>query len=828
MGLLSFLSKKSAVDRSHSTATAEQLRSPIPPGPLSRGTQAAPNGSGAARKPFRIDSAAQIAHNLESAPAPTVPWFADEDGIRPTTAISARRPTTAWSSHTSKLEKRSPSNWRRPPLSFKRPPDHSAARGLLKLEASALESVVTAPPSIAGHRDGSIRSHASAKFKDILDAQSEFKPLDFKSRVRAAGARDYGEDVADRNIQQNSIDLASLKAREAYARPRDLMPPLDSRRASMTDLSRLHQHEDANTQCPMPEPGSIEMGPRTKSLTSSTYMNQFHKDYSSSRFKAAVPSVRGAYNFLQPSQPDSGVERSQSLSSFGSHDATAGPSAQQTGTTSFNPGTDGQKHSDSGPTKLLHTQKLTHSPIFSQLSPSLLTPRSNIPSRSRTLSGETSSAHGYHMNSENTSSDRKLMVPHVSANNHTVGIKTAILANDRNGAPQARDDGELKPSTPRSTIIDASNPVEEDCAPSPTIKTSASSDAHYGSRHFRPRTGSSPFSLKRLAIEETHDSFMDYGASKPGSGRHWSMSSTTPTASDTSSNSFQRPHSRHTANTSVDLGNGYSVRNSSRTSVTSSTCGSGPRSPVAARLNAFNIDDYISSDEDDPSSPRRPRGEGEEELLFRDRGYGVYGSQLPGLFDALNPSPKKDLGRESPLSRRLRTSVSLPSRDFPAEPLRTPLHDALGVMSPRGPRRYIIDTAAHYDDADADDDDIKGNNTKPRYGEQEYKGLASSLEASPLRRGPLRGARQLSVLNKPSHAPSIYKFYGADEVIEEERDMSKIDIATAVRMRKEAKARKRASLALLGVSTRGGSRHRDQTPSVVRDGGQEKAVQTAQ
>jgi len=54
-------------------------------------------------------------------------------------------------------------------------------------------------------------------FKDILDAQSEIKPADFRERVQAAGARDYGEDVAERNMGENGVDLASMHVRAFYA-----------------------------------------------------------------------------------------------------------------------------------------------------------------------------------------------------------------------------------------------------------------------------------------------------------------------------------------------------------------------------------------------------------------------------------------------------------------------------------------------------------------------------------------------------------------------------------------------------------------------------------
>ncbi|UKZ82735.1 hypothetical protein TrVFT333_010531 [Trichoderma virens FT-333] len=47
----------------------------------------------------------------------------------------------------------------------------------------------------------SLPRRRSSAFVDILDAQGEFKPYDFRSRLQASGSREYGEDVADRNIQ---------------------------------------------------------------------------------------------------------------------------------------------------------------------------------------------------------------------------------------------------------------------------------------------------------------------------------------------------------------------------------------------------------------------------------------------------------------------------------------------------------------------------------------------------------------------------------------------------------------------------------------------------
>ncbi|GAB0137118.1 hypothetical protein EsDP_00005400 [Epichloe bromicola] len=53
---------------------------------------------------------------------------------------------------------------------------------------------------------------------DLLDAHGGIRPCDFRSRVQAAGVRDYGEDVAERNLGENGVDVQSAAAREFYER----------------------------------------------------------------------------------------------------------------------------------------------------------------------------------------------------------------------------------------------------------------------------------------------------------------------------------------------------------------------------------------------------------------------------------------------------------------------------------------------------------------------------------------------------------------------------------------------------------------------------------
>ncbi|KAM3560226.1 hypothetical protein ARSEF4850_003763 [Beauveria asiatica] len=58
---------------------------------------------------------------------------------------------------------------------------------------------------------------ASSRYVDLLDAQGQLGSSDFKARLQASGSRDYGEDVAERNIGQNGLLLGSPAVQQFYA-----------------------------------------------------------------------------------------------------------------------------------------------------------------------------------------------------------------------------------------------------------------------------------------------------------------------------------------------------------------------------------------------------------------------------------------------------------------------------------------------------------------------------------------------------------------------------------------------------------------------------------
>ncbi|KAJ4159840.1 uncharacterized protein LMH87_007779 [Akanthomyces muscarius] len=58
---------------------------------------------------------------------------------------------------------------------------------------------------------------AAGRHVDLLDAHGQIGPSDFRARLQASGSRDYGEDVAERNIGQNGLLLGSPAVQNFYA-----------------------------------------------------------------------------------------------------------------------------------------------------------------------------------------------------------------------------------------------------------------------------------------------------------------------------------------------------------------------------------------------------------------------------------------------------------------------------------------------------------------------------------------------------------------------------------------------------------------------------------
>lgn len=78
-----------------------------------------------------------------------------------------------------------------------------------------VSSLTSSNPSM-GVKARSISFSRATGHIDLLDAQGGIRPCDFRTRIQAAGARDYGEDVAERNMGENGVDVRSAAARRFY------------------------------------------------------------------------------------------------------------------------------------------------------------------------------------------------------------------------------------------------------------------------------------------------------------------------------------------------------------------------------------------------------------------------------------------------------------------------------------------------------------------------------------------------------------------------------------------------------------------------------------
>lgn len=134
---------------------------------------------------------------------------------------------------------------------------------------------------------------------------------------------------------------------------------------------------------------------------------------------------------------------------------------------------------------------------------------------------------------------------------------------------------------------------------------------------------------------QTFSSDLDEELHSRPSSRHDLSDSTAE--SNVKSMSSGGPRSRHTASTSLDsTRHALSTRKSQDSSVSASYCRNGTSSgwsPITTRSTEFNIDDYVSSDDESITPSKKEScgtAEGEEDLLFKE-GYGATGVALPGL-----------------------------------------------------------------------------------------------------------------------------------------------------------------------------------------------------
>lgn len=166
---------------------------------------------------FRQTQVSLGSHNIDpAAPAPTIPLHgagsirsnadvAPYEGINPAPAPASKRRNS----------------FRTPPLSFRKTRDQPSLSSRSETPEFALYGAgftQVFPPAhqATSHRRNSSLFSDVGKSVDVLDAHSEISRADFRTRVQAAGAKDFGEDVADRNLSHTTYDLDSSQVQAFY------------------------------------------------------------------------------------------------------------------------------------------------------------------------------------------------------------------------------------------------------------------------------------------------------------------------------------------------------------------------------------------------------------------------------------------------------------------------------------------------------------------------------------------------------------------------------------------------------------------------------------
>ncbi|KAK4217857.1 hypothetical protein QBC37DRAFT_259734, partial [Rhypophila decipiens] len=692
MGFFSFLSRKSHREKSGNPLKSQNYKSTsLGALPVHGPYPAAGNGPSVLEsltrpRPETGRTQTSLATDGEEpapAPAPAVPRFREELVERPSTAPNGNgsSPGPSWNNYSNKLKK-GPSRGA-PPVSFRMFKRTSVAQdsrpGSRGTDKASSASQQQATPSHAGSRSraSSLRSENGRGFKDVLDAQSEIRPADFRTRVKAAGARDYGEDVADRNLALNGFNLEAPQVQASYGQS-----------SSVPALSRLSRSEDPLRQLER-RPSLYGTGVRAQSLTSTTQFPLLSRSGGSQATLRSPDRHERASAFARDSTTcpvyESPRERrpSHSVDTFIPAPQTSSGRARSMDRTvrfypfekrngSPRPTTAAEKSIDtrrgSSPRPNTSAPVLLNQPWVTKqgpMRPSMVPRDSVLLARQRAdqktspdhandeanFSGGTSfkTERSYPLRSPSTYPSASVIEsPRKRHSLHTLQPSVSSPVASREGPATITPSLFLAPTRKQQSLTCPPTSSKRD-KPDETgfILPSIPVQDVFPKASLMDRLIPSPSSVAPFTSPETSVPSQQQTTDNARSLRASSVSSATATVSDTSSNPFQRPHSRHTVNTSVDL-SAQSPKAGSRASLhtpppppvidaTTSALATDLDTTIVSSpdSNDFNIDDYVSSDDDSIAGSRHPLGDGEEDLLFNDSGYGAGGMQLPGLFDSL-------------------------------------------------------------------------------------------------------------------------------------------------------------------------------------------------
>ncbi|KAK7927213.1 hypothetical protein PG985_004211 [Apiospora marii] len=794
MGLFSFLSRKASQDqRDLALLKAQPYNATVAALPPIRGAYpVAGNG------PNILESLQKTQRSfvkggepfVESfAPSPIVPRIRDEDGERPRTAPSresrGRLDSFRGLSGSFRIEPSArtlESPVQGPPY---RLPSKSPEEDRPKLppKESSKELIFTKPPPVFHERSASIRSGDSGMtrgFVDLLDAQSTINPINFHQRVQAAGGKIYGEDVADRNIRENGFNLDSPAIRAFYGEPSRTAPLPPSSDTNGSDMG-------ADMRSRAKKRHSIGATLRTRSLTSSKTNTASFPERTSSVIPSIPPEYRSSKTKKKEESNKTKASRRKSMPGYV---ISSSPDTRSRSSSAASKQYTRDQDEDSFPLALQDRGKhMASVPVADEKS--IKSYGSNRRSvlvknhRDSFVLSETNSDEadfGVARRSPLQRNPPDILHP---------GPRSPILEPGRSKCDLGSTSDLHDTTSHASAQLQA---MRSPCL-DPYHRHHSSNDSYslHGKDRTRSLASSSGRGARRLDIEESIPE-------RTSSIRHCSMDSTTATLSSLSSNPF-RPHSRHTANTSVDLMPYAKGANSSRETFGSAayhTASENYSQPSIAALSPltpqfgfnhnteprpnFNIDDELSSDDDD-FSPRQPRGEGEEDLIFNPSGYGFASGELPGLPNPLDLAAGLEKPRPTISSKNSKYSLrghqafgaTIPDYDsdflsLPTSPIATSWAESKGHNS-----RFQTPTYDHTDLNDGNDN-VYGSDDEDTEDELSFD--------IPFSRG-----------NTPNRQPPrATRWTGSPSgVIEEEEDLNRMVHETAAKLRREVKRANRLS-----------------------------------
>ncbi|KAI0970648.1 hypothetical protein F4678DRAFT_114659 [Xylaria arbuscula] len=663
MGLLNFLSKKSYPDLKTSAYDATVASSP----PI-RGTYPVPGNGSKILEEFQRShpNLANISRNNSPASSPLVPRLRGPGVERPRTA-----PSTQFADSTNPLGLQSQPAPIVPPQPKKKyGPYKLPPRVVTNFGDSSLQPKPAPSPGLVSIYSDSVRSSENGKprgYVDLLDAQSMIKPSDFYGRLQATGAKNYGEDVADRNRGEKSSDLDTTRVQNVHSN--DGAGGWNAVISKDIDDDSEGDFDDDKPRRSLKSRHSISSGLRPQKAASHT-PDAFPKRTSSRFPQQNAKEVTKTMTRTESARSERAARR-KSMPSFVASASGETPRSSSAGRKGrdreheFFPdhlrnharSATAYEREYSKPNISSKRQSLTPSQVghqSSQKSNDLDKPLPALPPSSRNHSRRRATSHNNAVVESRLLAKRQSLQGISSTGRGEVYEDTYQQKKSLQAPQPSRDRNSTRRQLGSTTDLQdsfysspAQQPDRKSQITSPPSKHTDNQGHSNQPNHFRKQ---SIISLSGQSIAAAH------GAGTPvpdrnSSLRHWSLTSETAMSS-LSSNPF-RPQSGHTTNTSIDFSPMFprahfnesippvpdipflkSLQPISNTTTKSHSLPNTHR----RQSSEFFLEDHAT---DDGSSPSISRGSYEKDLLFSETGYGVSGAQvsgLPGLFDmAMSP-----------------------------------------------------------------------------------------------------------------------------------------------------------------------------------------------